>query len=144
MSKAHRSQFQNAVSQIFKRPSLQEASRAFHRLLDGWQDREPQACLYLRANIDKSLRFYQVASSPLWRAHLKSTNLLERFFRELKRFEKSRQFRFADPRCCKRFYYLFAQDDDKHHPRMPRPKGGSQGSSRLIGNASRLPLTQNS
>ena len=144
VSKPHRSQFQNAVSQIFERPSLQEANRTFHRLLDSWQDREPQACLYLRANIDKSLRFYQVASSPLWRAHLKSTNLLERFFRELKRFEKSRQFRFADPRSCERFYYLFAQDYDQRHPRMPKLKGGARGSLRLTGNASRLPLTQHS
>ncbi len=53
--------------------------------------------------------FYQVARGP-WRTHLKATNILERFFRELKRFEKSRQFRFADRNSCDRFCYAFTYD----------------------------------
>ncbi len=121
VSKPHRSEFQKAVSQIFKRPSLPKARATLREVLDCWQHEEPQACLYLRANVDKSLHFYEVAKSRLWRAHLKSTNILERFFRELKRFEKSRQFRFADLRACERFYYLFAHDYNKNHPLMPVP-----------------------
>jgi len=121
VSKPHRSEFQKSVSQIFKCPSLLEARSSLEQVLDSWQHEEAQACLYLRANVDKSLRFYEVATSALWRAHLKSTNILERFFRELKRFEKSRQFRFADQSACERFYYLFARDYNERHPTMPKP-----------------------
>jgi len=121
VSKPHRSEFQKSVSQIFKCPSLLEARSSLAQVLDSWQHEEPQACLYLRSNVDKSLRFYEVATSALWRAHLKSTNILERFFRELKRFEKSRQFRFADQSACERFYYLFARDYNQRHPMMPKP-----------------------
>lgn len=121
VSRPHRSEFQKSVSQIFKCPSLSEARGSLAQVLDRWQQEEPEACLYLRANVDKSLRFYEVATSALWRAHLKSTNIQERFFRELKRFEKSRQFRFADQRACERFYYLFARDYNERHPMMPKP-----------------------
>lgn len=120
VSKPHRSQFQKAVSQIFNCSSLSQARRSLAQVLDSWQQEEPQACLYLQANVDKSLRFYEVATSAVWRAHLKSTNIQERFFRELKRFEKSRQFRFADQRACERFYYLFARDYNERHPMMPK------------------------
>lgn len=165
----NRGQFQNAVSEIFKQPSLRQARTSLAQVLQHWQEREPGACLYLRANVDKSLHFYQVATNGIWRSHLKSTNMLERFFRELKRFEKSRQFRFADQKSCERFYYLFAWDYNHRHPKMPRPRNPSrrqvqrlealrpqpsrpsQGGTTvcsthrlLTGNASILPLTQES
>jgi transposase-like protein len=72
--------------------------------------------------VDKSLVFYNVATSMGWRAHLKSTNMLERFFRELKRYEKSRQCRFANTRSCERFYYAFAKDYNDRYPNMPKPR----------------------
>jgi transposase-like protein len=120
VGKPHRSEFQKDVSQIFKRPSLSQARDCLAQVLDSWQHEEPEACLYLQANVDKSLRFYEVATSAVWRAHLKSTNILERFFRELKRFEKSRQFRFANQTACERFYYLFARDYNQRHRIMPK------------------------
>ena len=120
VSKPHRSEFQKSVSQIFKCRSLSDARDSLAQVLDSWQHEELEACLYLQANVDNSLRFYEVAHGPLWRAHLKSTNILERFFRELKRFEKSRQFRFAHQTACERFYYLFARDYNQRHQMMPK------------------------
>ena len=119
VSKPHRAELQKAVSEVFKQPSLSAARARLSQTLRSWEAQEPEACVSLRAAVDKSLVFYQVATSERWRAQLKSTNLLERFFRELKRFEKSRQFRFAHRRSCERFYYLFAKQYNSHHPRMP-------------------------
>lgn len=122
VSRLKRKDFQNDVSEIFKQNCLKEGRAVLSRLLKNWQELEPEACHYLRANVDKSLVFYQVAESQLWRTHLKSTNMLERFFRELKRFEKARQFRFIDTASCERFYYAFASIYNEDHPRMPIPR----------------------
>ena len=120
--KFNRGEFQEQVGEIFKQDSLRKGMATLHQILQDWQGVEPQACLYLRANVDKSLVFYSVATSMGWRAHLKSTNMLERFFRELKRYEKSRQCRFANKRSCERFYYAFAKDYNDRYPNMPKPR----------------------
>jgi transposase-like protein len=57
-----------------------------------------------------------------WRAHLKSTNMLERFFQELKRYEKSRQCRFANKQSCERNYYALAKDYTDRYPNIPKPR----------------------
>ena len=121
VDKLNRKEFQSQVSEIFKQKSLRGGRAVLSKVLDGWQEWEPKACLYLRANVDKSLVFYSVAKNSLWRTHLKSTNMLERFFRELKRFEKARQFRYADNSSCERFYYAFASIYNEDHHRMPKP-----------------------
>ena len=130
VSKPNRGAFQQQVGEIFSQESLRQGRTTLTELLQQWQEREPQACLYLRKNVDKSLVFYSLATSTTWRTHLKSTNMLERFFRELKRYEKSRQCRFANTRSCERFYYAFAKDYNDRYPRMPipRPKAAKQGS----------------
>jgi transposase-like protein len=122
VSKLNRGQLQEQVGEIFKQESLSKGMATVHQILHDWQKVEPQACLYLRTNVDKSLVFYNVATTVGWRAHLKSTNMLERFFRELKRYEKSRQCRFATPRACERFYYAFAKDYNDRYPNMPKPR----------------------
>lgn len=118
VSKPHRAEFQQQVSEIFKQNSLQAARTQLNTVLARWTGSEPTASLYLQATVDRSLVFYQVARGP-WRTHLKATNILERFFRELKRFEKSRQFRFADKHSCDRFYYALTYDYNDRHRRMP-------------------------
>jgi transposase-like protein len=120
VSKLNKKEFQSDVSEIFKSGCLSEAREVLAEVLENWEAVEPEASLYLRANVDKSLVFYQMADTHLWRTHLKSTNILERFFRELKRFEKSRQFRYADTKSCERFYYAFASIYNEDHPGMPR------------------------
>jgi putative transposase len=119
--KEHRAEFQPMVSEIFKQSSEAQARKRLTEVFDRWESVEPKACLALRRRVDASLVFYHIASDGRWRSHLKSTNMLERFFRELKRFEKSRQFRFANKRSCERFYYAFAYDYNQRYPRMPRP-----------------------
>lgn len=118
VSKPNRAEFQSQVSEIFKQNSLRAARSQLKDVLARWTDSEADASMYLQANVDRSLVFYQVAQGP-WRTHLKATNILERFFRELKRFEKSRQFRFADKNSCDRFYYAFTYDYNDRHRRMP-------------------------
>ena len=103
-------------------------------LIQQWEQVEPEACIYLRHHVDKSMVFYTVATNRTWRAHLKSTNMLERFFRELKRYEKSRQCRFASKRSCERFYYAFAKDYNDRYPNMPKPR--SVKTKRLRGSPS--------
>ena len=122
VSRPHRNQFQKQLSEVFKQPSGLHARRHLNALLNTWEELEHEACNALRARVDRSLVFYRVAADARWRAHLKSTNLLERFFRELKRFEKSRQFRFADKRSCERFYYALAYDYNQRYPGMPHPR----------------------
>jgi len=137
--KLNRSEFCTHVSEIFKQNSLQTARTKLSEVLMEWESVEPEACLYLRANVDKSLVFYTVADSALWRTHLKSTNMLERFFRELKRFEKHRQFRYADNRSCERFYYAYAKIYNEDHQRMPiPPKKKAKGRSAAYHQTKRL------
>lgn len=83
------------VGEIFKQHSLREARKQLKHVLTRWEPIEGEACRLLTTAVDRLLVFYQVVTGP-WRTHLKATNIPERFFRELKRFEKSRQFRFAD------------------------------------------------
>jgi putative transposase len=137
VGRLNRKDFQSQVSEIFKQSCLREAHAVLSRVLENWKEVEPEACLYLRANVDKSLVFYSVADSQLWRTHLKSTNMLERFFRELKRFEKARQFRFIDTSSCERFYYAFASIYNQDHPRMPRPRKTKSKSQRITYNLSK-------
>jgi transposase-like protein len=120
--KLNHRQFREQVGEIFRQDRLRKGMATPHQVLQDWQGVEPQACLYLRAKVDKSLVFYTVATSMGWRTHLKSTNMLERFFRELKRYEKSRQCRFATKRSCERFYYAFAKDYNDRYPNMPKPR----------------------
>ena len=121
-NRLNRGQLQEQVGEIFKQESMRKGMATLQRVIQDWQGVEPQACLYLRANVDKSLVFYTVATTMGWRTHLKSTNMLERFFRELKRYEKSRQCRFANTRSCERFYYAFAKDYNDRYPNMPQPR----------------------
>jgi transposase-like protein len=119
--KEHRAEFQPMVSEIFKQSSEVQARKRLTEVFERWESVEPKACHALRRRVDASLVFYHIAPDGRWRSHLKSTNMLERFFRELKRFEKSRQFRFANKRSCERFYYAFAYDYNQRYQRMPRP-----------------------
>jgi len=118
VKKPNREQFQQQVSGIFKQHTERAARRAADVVQREWQNDEAEACAYLRHHLDRSLVFYSQAP-PRWHANVKGTNMLERFFRELKRFEKSRQFRYADFRSCERFYYAFAKLYNDKHRRMP-------------------------
>lgn len=118
VQKPYRQEFQQEVSEIFKQSTEAQARKKAKRLIDTWMTREPAACLYLQDHIDRSLVFYSAAPKK-WHPNVKGTNILERFFRELKRFEKSRQFRYANNRSCERFYYAFAKLYNDKHRRMP-------------------------
>lgn len=118
VTKPHREQVQQAVADIFKQPTESAARKKATQVIKNWTQDEPQACIYLQSHLDRSLVFYSAAPRQ-WHANLKGTNLLERFFRELKRFEKSRQFRYANQRSCERFYYSFAKLYNDKHRRMP-------------------------
>ena len=128
VGRLNKREFQSEVSEIFKQSCLRDARRLLSKVLNRWEGVEPQGCIYLRANVDKSLVFHSVAESQLWRTHLKSTNILERFFRELKRFEKGRQFRYADNKSCERFYYAYASIYNEDHPQMPKPQKSKRNS----------------
>jgi len=118
VKKPHREQFQQQVAAIFKQPTERAARKAADAVQRDWQDDEAEACAYLRHHLDRSLVFYSGAPRS-WHANAKGTNILERFFRELKRFEKSRQFRYADFRSCERLYCAFAKVYNDKHRRMP-------------------------
>lgn len=118
VKKSNRQQFQRQVSDIFKQPSERAARKKAFDIEQTWMKEEPEACVYLRHHLDRSLAFYSAAPKQ-WHSNVKATNLLERFFRELKRFEKSRQFRYANHRSCERFYYAIAMLYNDKHQRMP-------------------------
>ena len=118
VSKPNRQQFQEHVADIFREPTEHAALCKMRQLEREWGMHESDALLYLKSHIDRSLVFY--AESPRqWHRNTSSTNILERFFRELKRYEKSRQFRYANKRSCERFYFAFAKLYNNKHQRMP-------------------------
>jgi putative transposase len=73
-----------ALSRISHAPNRREATAAYWRFSSRWKKPYPRAVACLQKDFDQLLSFFQIKNSQLW-SRLRTTNLIERAFREVRR-----------------------------------------------------------
>ena len=73
-----------ALNRISHAANRREATQAYWRLSARWRKSYPRAVACLKKDFDQLLSFYQIKNSELW-SRLRTTNLIERAFREVRR-----------------------------------------------------------
>ena len=92
------------LKRLYRAPGRAKALEALGRFTRTWQDRYPRLTSSWRNDSGALLRFYDYPE-PLWR-YLKSTNLIEQFFRELRRSTKVQDHKFPKPESVYKLVYL--------------------------------------
>lgn len=73
-----------ALNRISHASNSREATQAYWRLSSRWRKAYPGAVACLKKDFDQLLSFFQIKNSQLW-SRLRTTNLIERSFREVRR-----------------------------------------------------------
>lgn len=73
-----------ALNRISHAANRREASQAYWRFSSRWHKAYPRAVACLKKDFEQLLSFYQIENSQLW-SRLRTTNLIERAFREVRR-----------------------------------------------------------
>jgi putative transposase len=73
-----------ALNRISHAANRREATNAYWRLSSRWSKAYPRAVACLKKDFDQLLSFFQIKNSELW-SRLRTTNLIERAFREVRR-----------------------------------------------------------
>jgi putative transposase len=73
-----------ALARISHAPNRREASQAYWRFSSRWHKAYPRAVSCLKKDFEQLLSFFQIKNSAMW-SRLRTTNLIERAFREVRR-----------------------------------------------------------
>lgn len=73
-----------ALNKISHAKNRREAAKAYWRLASDWRKAYPRAVACLEKDMDQLLTFFQIKEDELW-SRLRTTNLIERSFREVRR-----------------------------------------------------------
>jgi len=73
-----------ALNRISHAQNQRQARSAYAQLALGWKKTYPRAVTCLEKDLDELLSFFQIKNSKLW-SRLRTTNLIERAFREVRR-----------------------------------------------------------
>lgn len=73
-----------ALNRISHASDRREATQAYWRFSSRWRKAYPKAVSCLKKDFDHLLSFFQIKNSQLW-SRLRTTNLIERAFREVRR-----------------------------------------------------------
>lgn len=73
-----------ALNRISHGSNHREATEAYWRFASRWRKAYPKAVACLEKDLDQLLSFFQIKNSQLW-SRLRTTNLIERAFREVRR-----------------------------------------------------------
>jgi len=73
-----------ALNRISHASNRREATKAYWRFSSRWAKTYPKAVACLKKDFDQLLSFFQIKNSALW-SRLRTTNLIERAFREVRR-----------------------------------------------------------
>ena len=73
-----------ALTRISHASNRRQATKAYWRLSARWRKAYPKAVACLNKDFDQLLSFFQIKNSQLW-SRLRTTNLIERAFREVRR-----------------------------------------------------------
>jgi transposase-like protein len=116
-----RQQLTTDAHAIFEAPSRAEADARLAAFRTTWSGREAEVVQLLTKDVDACLTFYQF-DQPLHR-HIRSTNLLERFFREF-RTKSDEIGAFPNDISCLVVFHLIVIRDDAKHDRGHTAKTG--------------------
>lgn len=84
VKKADQPAVKKALNPISHAHNHREATEAYWRLVSRWTKTYPKAVDCLEKDLDQLLNFFHIKSSELW-SRLRTTNLIERAFREVRR-----------------------------------------------------------
>jgi putative transposase len=73
-----------ALSRISHAENHRAASAAYRRFVSNWRKSYPRAVVCVEKDLDQLLSFFQIKNSKMW-SRLRTTNLIERSFREVRR-----------------------------------------------------------
>jgi transposase-like protein len=73
-----------ALTRISHGANRREAAQAYWRFSSRWRKAYPRAVACLKKDFDQLLSFFEIKNSKLW-SRLRTTNLIERAFREVRR-----------------------------------------------------------
>jgi transposase-like protein len=105
--------------QIYKSETIEEAQEEFQRFLDKWELLEPKAVQVFQRDIELTLTFYQFA--PPLHHHIRTTNRLERLFREF-RAKSDEIGAFPNETSCLTVFFLVIERDHTKHNRKSMAK----------------------
>jgi len=100
---------------IFQASSREQAEALLAAFVAKWQQREPQAVKTFRHGLARCFSFYEC--EPLLHPLLRSTNLLERFFREF-RARADEMGAFANETSCLLVFHLVMIREHAKHDRL--------------------------
>jgi putative transposase len=84
VKKSDQQAFKKALNRISHASNQRQATAAYARLALRWKKAYPKAVRCVETNLDELLSFFQIKNSKLW-SRLRTTNLIERAFREVRR-----------------------------------------------------------
>ena len=116
-----RQQLSSDAHAIFEAPSRAEAELRLAQFRTTWGTLEPEVVRLLRKDVDACLTFYQCDHTL--HALIRSTNLLERFFREF-RTKADEIGAFPNEVSCLVVFHLIVIRDDAKHDRGQTAKTG--------------------
>ena len=116
-----RQQLSTDAHAIFEAPTRAEAEARLAAFRATWGVREPEVVRLLTKDVDACLTFYQC--DPVLHRLVRSTNLLERFFREF-RTKSDEIGAFPNDLSCLVVFHLIVIRDDAKHDRGRTAKTG--------------------
>jgi putative transposase len=84
VKKADQPAVKKALNRISHASNQRQATEAYWRLARRWRMAYPRAVACLENDLDELLHFFQIESPEMW-SRLRTTNLIERSFREVRR-----------------------------------------------------------
>lgn len=111
-----RFQIQSDAYAIYDAPSRKEALLNLSAFVDKWQALEPKAVHTFQYGSQRTFEFYRF--SPALHPLIRTTNLLERFFREF-RTKSDEIGAFPNENSCLTLFFLVLQREHAKHNRLP-------------------------
>jgi putative transposase len=84
VKKADQPAVKRALNRISHASNQRQATQAYWRLARRWRKAYPRAVACLEKDLDELLHFFQIKNPEMW-SRLRTTNLIERSFREVRR-----------------------------------------------------------
>ncbi len=84
VKKADQPAVKKALNRISHASNQRQATQAYWRLASRWRKAYPRAVACLEKDLDELLHFFQIKRPEMW-SRLRTTNLIERSFREVRR-----------------------------------------------------------
>jgi putative transposase len=120
MRMADREKAKRDIRRIYEALGVRQARSAARRFADRWQDRYPAAVSCLRRDLDELLSFFELGD-PEWFKTARTTNAIERRFREVRRRTRPMGV-FSDKTSVERILYaVFSHLNQEEGTSAPFP-----------------------